>query len=139
MKKTMISLCLLLGINTCLISQRGTPVSELFLQGKWRASCPLEVMDKATIKMCELCSFETNPTKPSQGKTKDFEMDFQADKIALRYGEETSTVSYSRDKNTHSISFNYKGRRYHFRVFFHNNERILVNKDRTLLVLKQAE
>ncbi len=38
-----------------------------------------------------------------------------------------------------SISFAYENNKYHFMIFFNNNERILVKHDGTLAVMKLAE
>lgn len=72
----------------------------MFLNGKWNATCPMEVSDKTTLTKCELCTFQIDPSKPSIEIMQDFEMDFENNKIIMKYGDKTSTVPCSRDKVT---------------------------------------
>lgn len=111
----------------------------MYLTGKWKADCPIEVVDKATLKHCELCDFQINSNNPSRASLHDFEMDFQADKIIMKHGEKISTVPYTRNPDNHSISFAYGNNKYLFRVFINEKERILVNHDGMLLYLTKAE
>lgn len=140
MKKTNITLILLLFLHGILNAQnKGIPVAEMNLTGKWIVSCPVEIVDKATMKHCELCTVQISQENPGKAQIHDFEMDFQADKIIMKHGDKTSTVSYTRNPDNHSISFAFGNSKFHFRSFINNNDRILLNHDGTILYLTKAE
>ncbi len=140
MKKTFITLIILFSVNGLINAQnKSAPLSEMYLTGKWNAVCPIEVVDKATLRHCELCDFQINSNNPGRASLHDFEMDFQADKIIMKHGDKTSTVPYTRNPDNHSISFAFGNNKYHFRVFMNDDYRILVNHDGMLLYLTKAE
>jgi len=126
-------------ITTIVHAQDEGSISELYLKGKWTASCAMEVKDKASIRNCEICPFVIDPNDKSKAETKDIEMNFQADSITINQNGKVTTVSYSRNKDNHSIGFSLNGKQYNFRVFFYNKQRILEDGDGLLVVLEKAK
>lgn len=133
---TLLSLFLLL--NSAHGQDEG-PISEMYLKGKWVATCAMEVIDKASMANCDICPFVINPNDKSQAETKDIEMDFQSDSLTINQNGKHSTVAYVRNTNTHAISFSLNDRHYNFRVFFYNKQRILEDGDGLLLVLSKIK
>ena len=113
--------------------------SELSLSGKWTASCPPEILDHASMRHCELCPFVINPKNKSQGEVKDIEMTFQPDSVTLNQNGKLTTVSYTRNKDTHAVAFMCNNKQYYFRVFLDGERRILEDSDGMILVLEKVK
>ena len=61
-------------------AQVGVKNSENYLKGKYTASCPTEILDKASMQQCQLCPFVVDPNNKSRASIKDFVMNFDTDK-----------------------------------------------------------
>ncbi len=112
--------------------------ANLYLKGKWIASCPPEILDHASMQQCELCPFIINPNNKTQGSVKDIEMNFLADSIVINQNGKLTTVPYKRNKDNHAISFTLKDKTYNFRMFLDEKRRILEDSDGMILVLEKA-
>ena len=112
-------------------------ISQLYMTGKWIASCPLEVIDKAAIRICELCPILINPHDMNHGETNNLEMTFQNDSIRLNQNGRKTTVLCERNKYNHSFSFALNNKNYYFRVFMYDDKRILENSGGLVLVLEK--
>lgn len=131
---------LLLAIFSTIISfSYGQPIAELYLQGKWKAECPMEVLDHASWINCQLCPWVQEPDKKSSGNVKDIEMTFGADSLTLNQNGTINTVAFTRDKDTHAISFTLSGKPYYFRVFLTEDQYILEDGNGLLMVLTKIE
>ena len=117
----------------------GQANSEMYLSGKWTASCSVEILDHASMRNCELCPFVINPNDKSQGEVKDIEMTFQSDSILINQNGKLTTVSYTRNKDTHAISFTLNNKQYNFRMFLDGKRRILEDSDGLILVLEKVK
>ena len=117
----------------------GQPNSEMYLSGKWTASCAVEILDYASIRNCQLCPFVNNPNDKSSGEVKDIEMTFQSDSILINQNGKITTVRYTRNKDTHAISFTLNNKQYNFRMFIYNKQRILEDKDGLIMILEKKD
>ncbi|HMR45807.1 MAG TPA: hypothetical protein PKC85_03345 [Bacteroidia bacterium] len=115
------------------------PVSEMYLKGKWTATCATEVLDKANIRSCEICPFVIAPDNKRSTEIKDIEMTFHADSITITQNGKVTTVPYTRNKDSHAISFTLNNKQYNFRMFFYNKQRILEDSDGLLVVLEKTK
>jgi hypothetical protein len=125
-------------ISTVVKSQDEGLLSDLYLKGKWTATCPIEVVNHASIRSCELCNFVIDPNDKSKGESKDFEMNFQADSIIINQNGKITTVPYTRNKDNHSFSFSLKNKQFNFRMFLYNKQRIIEDSDGLVLVLSKT-
>lgn len=121
------------------VAQESVALSDLYLKGKWKASCSVEVLDHVTIQNCELCKFTIDKQDKSKASVSEFEMEFGEDSIAIFRAGKVRVISYKRDKDNHSITFNDGNKEYHFRMFLDDERRILEDADGMLIVLKKAE
>lgn len=121
------------------VAQESVALSDLYLKGKWKASCSVEVLDHVTIQNCELCKFTIDKQDKSKASVSEFEMEFGEDSIAIFRAGKVRVISYKRDKDNHSITFNDGNKEYHFRMFLDDDRRILEDADGMLIVLKKAE
>lgn len=122
-------------ISMIALGQNHVPVSEFYLSGKWTATCATEIVDKSSIRNCELCPFVIDPNDKSSGTTKAIDLTFQNDSILINQNGKVTTVAYIRNKDTHAVSFTLNNKQYNFRMFLWGNERILEDSDGLLLVL----
>lgn len=116
----------------------GQANSEMYLSGKWTASCSVEILDQSTTRHCELCQMVINPKDRSQGEVKDIEMTFNSDSILINQNGILTTVPYKRNKDTHAISFTLNNKKYNFRMFLDGNRRILEDSDGLIMVLEKT-
>ena len=115
-------------------------LEDMYMQGKWNASCATEVVDHATIRNCELCLFVLNPADKSQGSPHDIDLTFNPDSLILDQNGRKTTVRWQRNKDDHSFWFNLAGKKYAFRVFLYGSDkRILEDSEGLLLVLEKAK
>lgn len=121
------------------VAQESVALSDLYLKGKWKASCSVEVLDHVTIQNCELCKFTIDKQDKSKASVSEFEMEFGEDSITIFRAGKEQVISYKRDKDNHSITFNDGNKEYHFRMFLDDERRILEDADGMLIVLKKAE
>ena len=121
------------------LSQDSGRLEDLYLKGKWNASCATEILSRIAIQNCELCSFITDAKDHSKGFVQDFVMDFTNDSIKITKNNNTSTVPYIRDKNNHSFSFSLDQKDYKFRVFLYDEKRIIEDNDGLLVILERKE
>ena len=117
---------------------QGESFKDLYLKGKWIASCPPEILDHATMRECQLCDFVINSNNKSSAKIMDVEMNFLADTIIFNQSGKTTSVPYTRNMDTHAISFTFGNKQYNFRMFLDDERRILVDSDGTVMVLKKV-
>ena len=116
----------------------GQDINQLYLRGKYRAECPMEVMNKASFRHCELCSFMSFSNDKNTSMIKGVQLDFGTDSLTLNQHGKMTTVRYTRDTNDHSIRFRFLEKNYFFRVFIHNDQYILESADGLLMVLTKA-
>jgi hypothetical protein len=114
-------------------------LSDMYLKGKWTASCPIEVVDHASMQYCGLCSFTQDPANKKMAHIQDVEMNFMQDSIILDRSGEHASVPYKHDPNNHSFAFKLGNEDYSFRVFMDGDTRVLVNKDGRVVVLRKKE
>jgi len=105
---------------------------DLTWSGKWSAVCPPEMVDRVTIRNCELCPMTI---EGSSAYTNDIEMIFAKDSLQIIQKGEASTVPIKRNKKNLSFGFTFHKRNYEFRVFLYDDLRILEEKDGLLLIL----
>jgi hypothetical protein len=141
MKKLIKTLPLLIVVllSANVSAQHHQYVSDMYMNGKWIASCPIEVLDQAGMKHCELCPFVIDAGDKSHGEVKDVEMNFTQDSIIMDRKGKRVSVPYRHDPNNHSFAFQLDGRDYNFRVFIAEKMRILEDKDGLLVLLKKKE
>ncbi len=137
--KTIFALIATILIATIAHGQTEGPVAEMYLKGKYTATCAMEVVDKASIRSCEICPFVIDSNNKSNAQTKDVEMTFQADSITINQNGKVTTVPYLRNHDTHAFSFSLNNKQYTFRVFFYNKLRILEDSDGLLVILEKAK
>ena len=125
-------------ISLITLAQSGTPISEMYLKGKYTASCATEVLDHASWHNCQLCPFVIDPNDKSKGETKDIEMTFQNDSITFNQNGKITTVPYKRNPDTHAFSFTLGDKQYNFRMFLYNKQRIIEDSDGMILVLDKV-
>jgi len=117
----------------------GQDINQLYLRGKYRAECPMEVMNKASFRHCELCSFVSVSNDKNTSMIKGVQLDFETDSLTLNQRGKITTIPYTRDTNDHSIRFRFLEKNYFFRVFIHNDQYILESADGLLMVLTKEE
>jgi hypothetical protein len=141
MKKLIVIILPFIGVLLSLNvqAQEKAYLSEMYLKGTWIASCPIEVVDHATMQYSQLCSVVIDAAKKSNASVTDVEMTFKEDSIVLNRNGKIATVPYKRNKDTHAFSFKLNGKQYDFRVFIHEKERIIVDKEGFVMVLKRKE
>jgi hypothetical protein len=127
----------LLSVNVS--AQQHEYVSEMYLKGKWIASCPYEVLDHAGITSCALCPFVIDANDKSIAEVGDVEMNFTQDSIIIDRNGKRVSVPYRHDPDNHSFAFHLDGYDYNFRVFIAEKMRILEDKDGLLVLLKKNE
>jgi hypothetical protein len=127
----------LLSINVS--AQKGENLSDMYMKGKWTASCPIEVVDQASMQYCGLCSFTLDPANKKRAHIQDVEMNFTQDSIILDKGGEHISVPYKHDPNNHSFAFKLGNEDFSFRVFMDGDNRVLVNKDGRAVVLRKKK
>jgi hypothetical protein len=125
-------------ISTAVKAQDEGFLSDMYLKGKWNASCAVEIVNNASIKNCELCNFVVDAKDKSKAETKDVELNFQADSLIINQNGNVKTVAYARNKDNHSFSFILNGKQYNFRMFLYNKQRIIEDSDGHILVLTKA-
>ena len=128
--KTLLTLLVTILITTISYAQNG----EMYLQGKWKASCPVEFTENVGILNCQICPIAISSDKKSI-EIKDVEMDFGTDSIIINQNGTITTVPYAQNKDTHAINFTLNNKQYKLRVFMHNEQKILEDSDGLLLVL----
>jgi hypothetical protein len=137
--KKVFTLIVTIFISIVVHGQEKTYISEMYLQGKWTATCPTEITDHASIQQCELCPFVINPDDKSKGETKDIEMTFEKDYLTLNQNGNVTTVPYTRNKDNHSFSFTLNNKLHNFRMFIYNKQRIIEDSDGLLMVLDKVK
>ena len=126
-------------ILTIAAGQDGVPLAEMYLKGRWKAECPIEVKHHAGMYVCELCSFIIDKNDRHIATFADFEMDFGEDSLTIIQNEKSVTVPYTTNKDTHAFSFLLNEKQYSFRVFHHDDIKIIEDSEGLLLVLTMAE
>lgn len=141
MKKYVQFILILLLITSPLIvrAQDEGDISQLYLKGKWIATCPTEIVNSVTIRNCELCSFVVTPENKSLGMAMDIEMTFMEDTIVINRMGKVSVIPYKKNKDNHSIKFNFNNKDYDFRLFLYNDQRVIEDKDGLILVLTKSK
>ena len=129
---------LLFALLLLSLTSFGQDINQLYLRGKYRAECPMEVMDKASFRHCELCSFMSFSNDKNTSMIKGVQLDFGTDSLTLNQHGKITKVPYTRDTNDHSIRFRFLEKNYFFRVFIHNDQYILESADGLLVVLTKA-
>jgi hypothetical protein len=132
---TLFTIC----ISNIAQAQDGERLEDLYLKGKWTASCATAIVDRVTLAHCELCSFIINPNDRSSAAASDVEMTFNTDSLILSQSGKTVTVPYTRNKDNHSFDFTLNNKPYHFRLFLYNKQRIIEDGDGMLMVLEKAK
>lgn len=99
----------------------------------------MEVMNKASFRHCELCSFVSVSNDKNTSMIKGVQLDFETDSLTLNQRGKITTIPYTRDTNDHSIRFRFLEKNYFFRVFIHNDQYILESADGLLMVLTKEE
>ena len=117
----------------------GQDINQLSLRGKYRAECPMEVMDKASFRHCELCPFVSVSKSDNTSMISEIQLDFGTDSLTLNQRGKFTTVPYTRDTNDLSIRFRFSEKDYFFRVFIHNDQYILESAEGLLVVLTKEE
>ena len=125
-------------LSSLTYGQKYGDVSQMYLSGKWTAVCPIEVVDRVTLRSCELCPFIINPGNHSQAESAEIVITFMKDSLQLYRNGDSKKVPYTRDKDNHSIRFKYNNKDFDFRVFHYGDKRILVGKDGLIMVLEEA-
>ena len=133
--KKVITLLVIVFTST-IVRGQDESFKDLYLKGKWKASCPVEIQNNATMKYCQLCPFVVNSLK--EGQIKEIEINFLSDSIAFNQNGKMSTVPYTRNKDTHAIGFTLDNKQYSFRMFLDDDRRILVDSDGMLVVLEKV-
>jgi hypothetical protein len=116
----------------------GQDINQLYPRGKYRAECPMEVMDKASFRHCELCPFMSVSKSDNTSMTSEIQLDFGTDSLTLIQRGKITKVPYTRDTNDLSIRFRFSEKDYFFRVFIHNDQYILESAEGLLVVLTKA-
>ena len=130
---------LLFALLLLSLTSFGQDINQLYPRGKYRAECPMEVMNKASFRHCELCSFMSFSNDKNTSMIKGVQLDFGTDSLALNQHGKITTVPYTRDTNDHSIRFRFLEKNYFFRVFIHNDQYILESAEGLLVVLTKEE
>jgi len=143
MKKTKILLIVIVMIfisGTITFGQSGTPISELYLKGKYSVTCTTEIIDEASWEVCGFCNYKKDPKDTnSWTEAKNVEMNFLKDTLIITQDDRKTAVPYTRNPNNHSFSFTFEKELYHFRMFFiDKGKRIIENSDGRVLLLEQA-
>ena len=136
---TTILSALFISLSIVVYAQDTGPVSEMYLKGKWKAECAIEVADQASIQNCQLCPFVIDPSDKSSASIKDVELTFDADSLTLNQNGSVTQVPYTRNGDTHSFSFVLNKKKFTFRVFFYNKQRIIEDGDGLLVVLTKMD
>src|SRR5688572_11285446 len=114
-------------------------LKDLYLKGKWTASCPVEILDHASMQQCRLCPFVIDTKNKSRGQVKDIEINFMADSIQFNQSGKITVIPYIRNKETHALSFMLDHKQYNFRMFLDDDRRILLDSDGMILVLEKVK
>jgi hypothetical protein len=128
-------------ISIIAYGQSGTPISELYLKGKYSVTCADEVIDEGSWAMCGLCNYLSNPeVKNSWTDAKNIEMNFLKDTLIITQDARITAVPYTRDPNNHSFNFTFDKELYHFRMFVIDiKKRIIENSDGRVLLLEEVK
>ncbi len=126
------------SITEIAYGQDGERLEDMYLKGKYVASCAMEVVDHATISNCELCTFVIDSSDKSRGSLSDIEMTFGADSLSLNQTGKNISIPYTRDKNNHSFSFTLNNKSYHFRVFYYDKFNLIEDDDGMIMVLTKV-
>ena len=129
---------LLFALLLLSLTSFGQDINQLYPRGKYRAECPMEVMDKASFRHCELCPFVSVSKSDNTSMISEIQLDFGTDSLTLNQRGKFTTVPYTRDTNDLSIRFRFSEKDYFFRVFIHNDQYILESADGLLMVLTKA-
>lgn len=129
---------LLFALLLLSLTSFGQDINQLYPRGKYRAECPMEVMNKASFRHCELCSFMSFFNDKNTSMIKGVQLDFGTDSLTLNQHGKITKVPYTRDTNDHSIRFRFLEKNYFFRVFIHNDQYILESAEGLLVVLTKA-
>jgi len=114
------------------------PDGKLNLSGKWHGECAFEYVNLANTKQCDLCPFIIDTKDRGRGELKDIEMIFSYDSILIKRPNESITVPYTMNSDTHTIQFLFKGNKEVFRVFYNKRNVILEDQDGFVITLKRA-
>jgi hypothetical protein len=112
---------------------------DLYLKGKWSGSCATEIIDHASIRLCELCPFEIDPIDKSKGRFINIELNFLSDSIEFNQNGKITTIPFKRNKDNHSFSFILNEKQYNFRMFLYEQQRIIEDGDGMILVLTKSK
>ena len=129
---------LLFALLLLSLTSFGQDINQLYPRGKYRAECPMEVMNKASFRHCELCPFVSVSKSDNTSMISEIQLDFGTDSLTLNQRGKFTTVPYTRDTNDLSIRFRFSEKDYFFRVFIHNDQYILESADGLLMVLTKA-
>ncbi|HLG33832.1 MAG TPA: hypothetical protein VI757_03045 [Bacteroidia bacterium] len=139
--KTKATLILILGlIFSRAQGQNKGYISDLYMSGKWTATCATEIIDRAGWRVCGLCVYPTNPNDSSSWQHADIiELNFLSDSLIITQDGRMTTVSWTRNTDNHSFSFIFNNKPYHFRMFLYGKQkRIIEDSDGMLLVLEKV-
>ena len=143
MRNTKQALLIILIVFTSIITfaQKGTPISELYLKGKYSVTCTTEIIDEASWRVSGFCNYQKNPNdNESWIDAKIIEMNFLKDTLIITQDDIKTAVPYTRDPNNHSFSFTFNKELYNFRMFMIDvKKRIIENSDGRLLVLEEIK
>ena len=137
--KILLSIAILLATQTFAFSQDGKRLEDLYLIGKWKGICPVEIVNHASLSYCELCSFELDPNNKKIASIGEIELNFNEDSLTLSRDSQSLTLPYTRNKDNHSVTFIYKDKTFHFRVFHYEDKRIIQDDDGMMVVLEEIK
>jgi hypothetical protein len=137
--KNIFAILIAVFVSTIAHGQNEGRNQDMYMEGKWTASCATEIQDHASMKHCELCPFVINPNNKSQARIKDIGMNFFTDSIAFNQDGKMSTVPFRKNKDNHSFSFTLNNKQYDFRMFLWEEQRIIEDSDGMILVLTKSK
>ena len=120
-------------------AQDGTRLEDLYLKGKWKGNCLMEIVDRVTVSQCELCFFNFDPNNDKILSAGSVEMTFDEDSLTLKINLESVIIPYMRNKDNHSIKFIINDKSFQFRVFLYEDMRILEDEKGMLIALEKLE
>lgn len=127
-------------ISIGLFAQNEGSLDQLYLQGKWSATCPIEVVNRVSIQNCMLCQFEKDPNNSKSIGSSTIELNFKGDSLEIIRGKNSAIVAMTRNIDNHSFQFDFEGEKYSFRMFLYGSDkRIIENSDGTLVVMEKIE
>lgn len=135
----LISLVIVLLAQTFIFAQDGERFEDLYLKGKWKGICPVEIVNHASLSYCELCSFDLDPNNKKIASIGEIELNFNEDSLTLSRDSQSLTLPYTRNKDNHSVTFIYKDKTFHFRVFHYEDKRIIQDDDGMMVVLEEIK